>query len=198
MASITFDPAKTTQPQNSFLKSTEGYVQGAFMDDPSSRLYLNGGYLDSALAQPVWPGMAIAEYVPTADANQLGSEIKLATAYTDLTGFNTGNQNYNAIITPGNTVQQLGPNQTVMYFRLGSNARIVVKCSSALVTAAENGLINQQVQWDFTNQELIPYTTGTALNVKVLSLNSTSKVVNYDSGTKLVTWVVGPAAVIQL
>lgn len=198
MATISFNPALTTQPQNSFLLQTEGYVQGAFMDDPSSRMYLAGGSLDSAVAVPVYPGMAIAEYIPVVNSNAVGSTIKLATAYTDLTGFNVGNQNYNAIITPGNTVQQLGPLQTVMYFRLGSNARIVVQCSSALVTAAEAGLINQQVQWDFTNQQLIPYTSGTALNVKVLSLNNNSKIVNYNSGTGAVTWTTGPAAVIQL
>lgn len=198
MSNITFNPALTTSPQNSFLLQTEGYVQGSFMDDPTSRMQLAGGSLDSAVAVPVYPGMAIAEYVPTVNSNATGSVIKLATAYTDLTGFNVGNQNYNAVITPGNTVQQLGPLQTVMYFRLGSGARIVVSCSTALVTAAENGLINQQVQWDFTNQQLIPFTTGTALNVKIISLNSNSKVVNYNSGTGAVTWVAGSAAVIQL
>lgn len=198
MANITFNPSVTSQPQNSFLLQTEGYVQGAFMDDPSSRMYLAGGVLDAAITQPIWPGMAIAEYVPTVNANAQGSDIKLATAYTDLTGFNVGNQNYNAIITPGNNVQQLGAGQTVMYFRLGSNARIVVQCTSALVTAAESGLINQQVQWDFTNQQLIPYTTGTALNVKVLSLNNNSKIVSYNSGTGALTWTTGPAALIQI
>jgi len=198
MATISFNPATTTQPQSSFLLQTEGYVQGAFMDDPSSRLYLNGGSLDSALAQPVWPGMAIAEYIPTVNSNSVGSTIKLATSEADLTGFNVGNQNYNAIITPGNNVQQLGPLQTVMYFRIGSGARIVVQADTALMTAAENGLVTQQVQWDFTNQKLIAYTTGTALPVKVLSFNSNSKIVSYNSGTGAVTWTTGSAAVIQL
>lgn len=195
---ITFNPALTTQPQNSFALQSTGYVQGAFMDDPSSSMWLQSGLLDSAISVPVWPGMAISEYVPTADQNALGSTIKIATAATDITGFNTGNQSYNAIITPGNNVPQLSPLQTVQYFRFGSNARLAVKCSSALVTAAEAGLVNQQVQWDYTNQELIPYTTGTALPVKILSLNSNSKVVDYNSGTGAVTWSVGPAAIIQL
>lgn len=198
MANITFNPQVTSQPQTSFLLQTNGYVQGAFFDDPSSRMYLAGGYLDSGITQPIWPGMAISEYIPTVNTNALGSDIKLATTEADLTGFNVGNQNYNAIITPGNNVQQLGAGQTVMYFRLGSGARIAVQADSALVTAAENGLINQQVQWDFTNQKLIAYTTGTALNVKVLSFNNNSKIVSYNSGTGAVTWTTGAAAIIQL
>jgi hypothetical protein len=194
---ITFNPALTTSPQNSFLLQTGGFVQGAFVDDPSSRMYLAGGVL-GAVTQPIWPGMAISESVPQVNANAGGGSVLLATAEANLTGFNVGNQNYNAIITPGNTVQQLSPGQTVMFFRLGSGARIQVQCSSALVTAAEGGLINQQLAWDFTNQQLIPYVSGTALPVKLLELNSNSKVVSYNSGTGVVSWVAGSAAIIQI
>jgi hypothetical protein len=195
---INFNPVVTSQPQSSFLLQTEGWVQGAFFDDPSTKNWLAGGFIGSSVTVPIWPGMAISESIPSVNSNQLGNEITVASSVATLSGFNVINRNYNAVITPGNNVQQLGPYMTCMYFRLGSNARIAVQCSSALVTDLEGGLTNQQVAWDFTNQLLIPYTTGTALPVKVLGFSSNSKIVSYNSGTGAVTWTTGDAAIIQI
>lgn len=198
MANITFDPSKTTAPQNSFLRTTQGYVQGDFVDDPSVRMELAAGVLDSTVAQPVWGGMAIQELVPLTDEGNLGGTLKLAAGVTTLTGFSVFTQAYNMIIVPGNSVQTATAGMTISYFRLGSGARIKVKCSAELVAAVEGGAINQQIQWDYTNQQLIPYTSGTALPAKILSVNANSKVVSYDSGAGTVSWVAGNAAVILI
>jgi hypothetical protein len=198
MSAITFNPSLTSSPQNSFLLQTQGFVQGAFVDDPSSRLYLAGGTLASSVTVPVFPGMAIQELIPSSDGTGQGDNIALATSVATLSGFNVANQNYNAIQTPGNDVQQLGAGNTVMYFRLGSGARIQVQCTAALVSALEGGQTNQQVAWDFTLQKLVPFVSGTALPVKVLAFNSNSKVVNYVASPVSVTWTTGPAAIIQI
>ncbi|OZA85978.1 MAG: hypothetical protein B7X56_05400 [Burkholderiales bacterium 34-67-9] len=199
MANVSFNPALTTSPANSFLQQTEGYVQGAFFnDDPAIRLSLSSGQLASSVAQPIWGGMAISELVPTVNTNALGNTLELSTAVTNLTGFTVFNQGYNMVIVPGNSVQIATAGMTAMYFRLGSNAQIVVQCSTALVTAVEGGFTNQETLWDFTNQLLIPYTTGTALPVKILRVNNNSKIVSYNSGTGAVSWTTGPAAVIQI
>jgi hypothetical protein len=197
MANISFDPSVTSAPQNSFQRTTTGYVQGAFMDDPSSRMYLSSGVIASSVTQPFWGGMAIQELVPTANENQQGSSIALAADTAAVTGFSVFNQAYNWILTPGNTVPVGGAGMTAMFFRLGSNARIAVQADANLAAAIEGNGINQQVEWDFTNQKLIPYSAN-ALPVKVLSIESNSKIVSYNSGTGAVTWSVGPAAVIQL
>ncbi len=197
MPAISFNPQQTTSPQNSFLLSTEGYVQGAFMDDPSSRMYLSSGVIAASVAQPVWGGMAITENVPA--VNTLGSSLALAANNAGVTGFTVFNQANNGIITPGNNVQQYGAGMTTSYFRTGSNARIAVQCSAALAAELDTGSVIQQVSWDFVNQQLIPYSAGVgALNVKVLSVNANSKIVSYNSSTGAVTWSTGAAAIIQL
>ena len=194
---ITFNPQLTTAPQNSFLLTTEGYVQGAFMDDPSSRMYLTSGQIAASVSQPIWGGMAITENIPA--TNTLGSSLVLAANNAGVTGFTVFNQANNGIITPGNNVQQYGAGMTTSFFRLGSNARVAVQCSSALANALDTGSIAQQVSWDFTNQQLIPYSSSIgALPVKVLSVSSNSKIVSYSSSTGAVTWGVGAAAIIQL
>lgn len=198
MGTISFDPQITTSPSGTFQPSTQGYVQGSFLDDPSARMYLSSGRVDSTVTQPVWGGMTITEGVPAPGDETLGAPLTLATDYTDLTAFTVFNQAANMIITPGNSVQQSDSGMSVSYFRMGSNARIAVKCDPTLAAALDAGNTMQQVQWDFTNQKLIAFTSGTALNARVLSVNTNSRVVNYDSGTGAVTWATGPVAVILI
>ncbi|NDU92425.1 MAG: hypothetical protein G3I10_07425 [Ferrovum sp.] len=193
---LSFNPMQTTQPASSFLLQSDGYVQGAFFDDPSARLWLATGYIAYAVTQPIWGAMAITELVPT--SNQLGNELELATTVANTTAFTVFNQASNMIITPGNTVQQADAGMTVSYFRLGSNARIAVQCDPTLAGTLDGGATNQEVLWDFTNQKLITYTSGTALPVKVLSVNTNSKIVSYNSGTGALTWTTGACAIIQI
>lgn len=198
MGNISFNPNLTSAPQGTFTTSTQGYIQGDFVDDPSIRMELASGILDASINQPVWGGMAIQELVPLTGEGSLGSTLKLATSVATLTGFNVFTQAYNMIIVPGNSVQTATAGMTSNFFRLGSGARIKVQCSPALVAAVEGGAINQQVQWDFANQQLIPFAAGTAAPVKILSVNTNSKVVSFNPGTGAVSWVAGSAAVIQI
>ena len=197
MANISFNPSLTTQPQNSFLLQSQGYVQGDFVDDPSSRMYLNSGVIASSVTQPVWGGMVLEELVPTAGEGALGSDLALAAGYTTATGISVFTQAYNMVIVPGNSVQTATAGMTISYFRFGSGARIRVQCSAALATAVEGNPINTEVSWDFTNQLLVPFST-TALPVKVLSVNANSKIVNYNSGTGAVTYTTGVVAEILI
>ncbi|OYV83434.1 MAG: hypothetical protein B7X04_04315 [Parcubacteria group bacterium 21-54-25] len=198
MATVSFNPSLTTAPQNTFVAQTQGFVQGDFVDDPSSRMYLNSGLIAAAVTQPVWGGLAIQELVPATGEGALGSSLALATNDATTTGFSVFTQGYNMVIVPGNSVQTTSGGGTIPYFRLGSGARIRVKCSASLAAAVDGGQVGQNVSWDFTNDELIPYDGINALNVKILSVNANSKVVAYNSGTGAVTWTTGPAATILL
>lgn len=170
MANISFNPQLTSAPQNSFLLETEGFVQGAFFDDPSARLWLAMGQIDASVTQAIWGGMAITEYVPTSNAQ--GNTLKLATSpASNITAFTVFNQANNMIITPGNTVQQADAGMSMAYFRLGSNARIAVQCDTSLASALDGNATNQQVSWDFNNQVLTAYDASTA-TVSVTSMTN--------------------------
>ncbi|MEK7916633.1 hypothetical protein AAB988_29485 [Burkholderia contaminans] len=197
--SISFNPMLTGSPTGTFRLDTEGYVQGAFMDDPASNPWLASGLIATTVTQPVWGGMAITESVAAPNQNGLGNPLVLAANNAGVTGFTVINRSYNAILTPGNNVPQLSAGMTAMFFRTGSNARIAVQCDATLAANLDNGTIIQQVSWDFTNQKLITYSSGVgALACKVLSVNTNSKIVSYNSGTGALTWTQGPAAIIQI
>ncbi len=180
---VSFNPALTTNFPGTFSVQSQGYVQGTFLDDPAVRFQLAGGFLANSETLPMWGGVGITESVPgvAAQAVALGPSITRATGYSNLTGFSVFTQGNAMIMTPQSRVPTSGSYGAVNFFRFGSNARIVVACSSALAAAVVAGAVNQQVSWDFTNQVLIAFST-TALNVKVLSANvGNSKVVSYVS-----------------
>ncbi|KVR92766.1 hypothetical protein [Burkholderia vietnamiensis] len=197
--SISFNPMVTSSPTGTFRVDTEGYVQGAVMDDPSSNMWLASAIIAASVTGPVWGGMAVTENVAAPNANQLGNSLVLAANNAGVTGFTVINRSYNAILTPGNNVPQLSAGMTAMFFRTGSNARIAVQCDATLAANLDTGAINQQVSWDFTNQKLVAYSSGVgALACKVLSVNTKSKIVSYNSGTGALTWTEGAAAIIQI
>lgn len=197
--SISINPSLTVAPPSSFLAQTQGYVQGLALADPVANQWLATAAIDSSVTQPLWGGIAVTENVSVPGSGQAGNSLVLASTQGNVTGFTVFNRGYNMITTPGNTVQTASAGMSMPFFRLGSKIRIPVKCSSALITAIESNPTNTQVQWDFTNQQLIPFASGTALPVSVVGLDTNSKTVSYNSGTGAVTWVSpGNVAIIQL
>lgn len=199
--SITINPAATTSASNSFLLETQGYVQGLSLDDPIARQWLVGGTVASTVAQPVWGGMAVSELLAAPGASGTGNSVAIATTAADICGFTVFDRAFNMLITPsGNSAPVAAAGSSVAYYRLGSNARIPVLCTAALITALEGNPSNTTVLWDPVNQQLVPSGTsgGLALDVRVVALNSNSKVVAYDSATQTATWTTGSVAVIQL
>lgn len=198
---VSFNPQLTTSPSVSFLPSTEGYVQGSFLDDTTSRMYLSAAQIASSVTQPVWGAMAITEGtgLDSSVGGTVGGGLTLATNAATTTGFTVFNQANNGVIVPGNSVQQYVAGMTISFFRLGSNARIAVQLDPTILSSLDAGAVNQQVSWDYTNQKLVAFNaTPGALPCKVLSVNSNSKIVNYKSGTGALTWTTGAVAIIQI
>lgn len=191
---------KQTSPQNSFLLQTQGYVQGAMLADPVAQQWITTGLVDASATQALWPGLPVTETNPgdTAGANVGGSTVDVATAIANITSFTIANQAYNGIITNSNDVPMFAPGMSVSLVRLGSNARIVVPVDSTAVNALLRVAINTQVAWDFANNALTTFSSGTALPAKLLELNTNSKVISYNSSTGFATWSTGTVAVIQI
>lgn len=193
---IYFDPMATLTALDSFVADTQGYVQGTVLDDPAVRFQLESGQIAASVTQPVWGGLPITLTVPASP--ELGSAITLSTAYANIDGWSVFNQAHNMVLTPGNNVPQAVAGMTANLFRIGTLARIVVKCDPTLINTLAGGAANQQVSWDFTNNQLIAFST-TALPVVVEAVSTTSKTVTYNSGTGALTWSnSGSVAVIRI
>ncbi len=201
---INFNPMATLSGSaNSFQLESQGYMQGAFMDDPVARMWVLPGKVSTSNAYPLWGGIPIQENVPTVGTHTSGtreSDILVPSAANDVTGWTFFNRAHNMIIAPGQPVPLSGPGMSVAYARNGSNLRIPVPIDSSLVASLEDQSITTQVSWDFTTQMLVAYASGTnePLPIKILKIAENSKIVSFDSTNNSVSWTYGYAALIQI
>ncbi len=191
-ANISFNPLLTTNGAGSFNVQSMGYIQGQAMDDPATRYRLAGGVLAAAETIPLWGGVGISETTSPVSGGPPGGEtggnITRATTQTaaatgQLTGFSVFDQDHSMINTPQSPVPLAASGMNVNFYRLGSNARIVVAIDDSLVDL-EGKVITQQVSWDFVNQRLVPY-VGT-LTISSGTYNSTTGVVTLTMSAPIV------------
>lgn len=163
-------PLATTVGQGLFNASANGLVQGTAYPDPATRWALRQGILAAAETLPMLGGVALYATIPqplslspARPTSTLGTPVGRATGITGsfpLAGFSVFDQNYAMVNFPGNPVPIIGSGGGVFWYRMGSGARIAVACSPNLVNI-EGSPIGTQVAWDFTNQQLEPYTSTT-------------------------------------
>jgi hypothetical protein len=207
---ISFNPYGTSQPQNTFLNPTQGYVQGLVFDDPTARLELVGGTLASTESIVMWGGRPLTEQINVTAAGAsdgTGPVFASATGAGNTTGWSVFTQASSMVLVQGGAFPPVSATGNyVAAFRYGSNARIVVACDPALVTTITGGgnsILSQALYWDVTNYRITLTTTGgnyaLPTTTKLLSTNSTnSKIITYSSVTAQASWVTGTAAVIQI
>ena len=160
---ISINPALTSNALGSFNVTVTGLIQGTAYPDPETRYALSAGTLLSSETIPMFGGVAIFEQVPGAAGGVsaiLGSPVGRSTTVTGgskpITAFAVFDQGYGAINSPQSPVQQVASGGQVMYYRLGTKARIAVAADPSLISL-RGGLVNANVSWDFVNQQLIPY-----------------------------------------
>jgi hypothetical protein len=204
--SISLNPYSTNQPANTFPLTTQGYVQGAPMDDPTSRLWLSGGSLKETETLPMWGGVPIFEYINVEGSpisGGPGPQVGRATSQATVTGWSTNLQINSMVITPGNSVPLAAIGNSVGYFRLTTNVRLAVAIDPALVTTISGSpaLINAEaLYWDVTNYRITTTTTGgnfaLPTSTRLLGINTNSKIVTYASS--VASWSAGSAAIILI
>jgi hypothetical protein len=194
----------TTTNTASFLLDTQGYVQGQVFDDPVSRLWLANGTVVSNSSIPIWGGLPITEQINVTGsaAEGLGPVVALATSQTNCTGFTTFLQQAHMVISPGSPAPTVGPYNSVGFFRLTTNQRVVVACDPALVSSisgAGDAINSQALYWDTTNYRITLTTSSNwalPTAIRLLSVNSNSKIITYSSSTA--SWTTGAAAVLLI
>lgn len=177
--SVSVNPLITTNAAGSFNASSTGLIQGTAQADPASRFQLAGGILASTETLAMWGGVGIAEAIPTAPqttgfATELGSIITRATTLTvgaagQLMGFSVFDQNHAGITTPQSPVPLTPSGGEVNYYRFGCGIRVSLAIDPTLVSL-QTGSVQQNISWDFTNQQLCQ--GQAAFNANVLTAQS--------------------------
>ncbi len=180
VASITYNPNITTVSAGLFNIQSGGLTQGTAFPDPAIRFKLAAGLLATTETLPMWGGVGIYTDVPGISGGPsatLGPIVGRATSISNLLAFSVFDQAYGMINTPQSPVPLAASGMQVMYYRLGSGARIAVAAAPAL-SAYAGDLTNIQVSWDFVNQQLIPYIASyNSASVSSATYNSTTGII---------------------
>lgn len=191
MGSISINPMKTTNAKGSFGIESNGLYQGVALDDPANRFNLAAGFVSTKETGVLFGGQPILEKIVGTNTNPMGTEISKAAKAADVCGFTVFNQAHNGLSSPQSPVPQYASGMSVSFYRIGSNMRVPLKASAAVVALGTNGApTNTKLAWDFTNQELIVATgDDDALPIKLLAIQAgNSKTVEYDAETGFATW----------
>lgn len=184
VATVQGYPTATSVGSGLFTTTAEGLVQGTAYPDPADRYNLRPGILSQNETLPMYGGVGLYALVPSVvslsparPSYAMGAQVGRATGITGtlpLQGFSVFDQNYAAVNFPSNQVPITPSGGGVFYYRLLSGARIALACSPNLVNL--RGLtVNTPLAWDFTNQQLEPYSSTTL-----------SALTSYTSGTGVV------------
>ena len=193
MVAKTAFPSATTVASGMFSDpSTYGLVQGSAYPDPATRWALRTGILSQSETDPMYGGVLLYALVPGGAGSPLvalGSQVGRATNITgegaeaNAVGFSVFDQAYGMVQTPGNTPPLAGSGDQVMWYPLGSRARIVVAADPSLLSLQASGSIGSNAQallagssyqcgWDLTNQLLIPASSAPSINVTSAAYDS--------------------------
>lgn len=169
---ISFNPWLTTNAENSFSLQTIGATQGFIFDDPViNPTQISTAIVGSGNTAPLtggWP-LQVQLYTSSASREAMNKSALLATTNAEITAFSTFTYAENGIVVPGSDNAPLyGVGGTLNFLNFGTNARLVVQATPALMNSLTNGTpVNTQVSWNFTSNMLDVYnsTTG-ALPIK--------------------------------
>lgn len=195
MTALNGFPFATTAGQGLFNgASSNGYIQGQAFADPATRNALRAGVVSGSETVPMWGGIAVNALIAPVTAggtsNVLGQSLARSTSLSTLVGFTVFDQAYNMLNSPGSPVPTAGSGQSINYYPLGSRARVALACSSNLVDLYGHA-INSQVSWDFTNNQLIPYSgayTQTAISAASWAATGGGRI-DFTVGADLTTYI---------
>jgi hypothetical protein len=183
---IAINPHVTTTMVGAVRRNNQGLIQGNIDHTLFIQGMLENGtlYVDPNVAIDLQPLVVAGSPLVTFTRNDIvGIKTQLARkAITGdtaevITGFSTsfgaGNSEYlGAPLAAGNSEHAPAfiPGGNITFLRFGSKARINVRINNALAASLAAGNIpeNTPLKWDFVNEELATWTTGTdAANLKL-------------------------------
>ena len=169
-ATIAFNPWLCTNAENSFSLDTTGITQGFVVDDPVlNTTQIAPALVSSSNSAPLIGGWPVGiSFVASGGRTSMQKSALLATSNSAINGFTTTTYAENGLIVPGSdAVPQYLVGGTCNYIRLGSNIRLSVQASQALLDALYGGSYTSEISWNFTTNMADVYSSTTgALPIK--------------------------------
>lgn len=188
--SITLNPLPTTSASNSFGDSTLGYTAGTLWPNAAARNFLRTGFVASSVTGLIYGGVGITTTTQASAAPMLGPTLTLATSSSNLTGFAVWDQSAAGIQTPQSAVPLFTPGMSISFVEFGMGQCIALPMSATNAANLLGVANNTQLTWDYTNQVLLPYSSGAIPGPSTLS----AKIMDVQIGNSIIVTPNSPAS----
>jgi len=182
---ITLNPLPTTFASGTFNDSTIGYVAGTLFPNASTRNLIRTGYVASSVTGLMYGGVGVSVATQAAASPMLGPQLTIATAIANLGGFLVWDQSAAPVQTPQSNVPLASPGMGFSFAEFGLGHVIALPMSAANAANLLNVSDITQLTWDYTNQVLLPFTSGQIPGPSALP----AKIIDVQIGN---SWVVTP------
>ena len=197
---VSIDPFATTGAGNLALTHTEGLFQGQVVENPYTTAGLEAGEVDSSETYPLYAGLPVSLGLDLVGKGPRVRKSVVGNVAAGIMGW-TVSQRAGAMgfKTPSSPVPLYPQKGSVNFYPTGSKARIAVQIDNTLAAALANTDFNTTpVRWDFTNDKLVVWTSGTdaanlqltqirVISIAVAGVKNTMAIA-YATGTGLATW----------
>ncbi|CAB4132085.1 hypothetical protein UFOVP136_34 [uncultured Caudovirales phage] len=199
---LTLDPMATNAAGDLARIQSDGLFQGQVLVNPYTNAGLDAGIIASTETYPLYAGLPVSLGIDTLDAKR-GNVVRKSVVGGVAAGIQGFTVSQNAGVmgfqTPTSPVPLFPQGSSINFYPLGSKARIVVQIDNTLAATFDGTiLINTPVRWDFTNDKLVAWVSGTdAANLQItgiriiqvaLATTSQNRAIAYNTGTGLATW----------
>lgn len=188
--SITLNPLVTTAASGTFGTNSLGYVAGSLYPNAAARNFIRTGFVASSVTGLIYGGVGVTATTPATSGGLLAPTLTLATASTNLSGFAVWDQSAAGIQTPQSAVPLFSAGMSISFVEFGMGACIALPMSAANAANLLNVAENTQLTWDYTNQVLLPYSSGAIAGPSTLG----AKIIDVQIGNSWIVTVNSPSS----
>jgi hypothetical protein len=183
--SIALNPLQTTFASGTFNVNTVAYTAGSLYPNASTRNLIRTGFVASSVTGLMYGGVGVTVSTQAAASPMLGPQLSIATAIGNLSGFLVWDQSAAPVQTPQSNVALASPGMGFSFVEFGLGHCIALPMSAANAANLLNVADTTQLTWDYTNQVLLPFTSGQIPGPSSLP----AKIIDVQIGN---SWVVTP------
>ena len=197
---VSINPLATTSAGNLALTHTEGLVQGQALENPYTTAALQAGVVYASETYPLYAGLPVSLGIDVDGKGALVKKSVVGNVAAGIMGFTTSQRaGAMGFKTPSSPVPLYPQGGSVNFYPIGSKAWVVVQIDNTLAATLDGSdFITTPVRWDFTNDKLVEWVSGTdaatlqltAIRVVSVAVAGTKNnlAIAYNTGTGLATW----------
>lgn len=200
--SLVLDPLATTGGGDLAFIHSDGLMQGQVMENPYTSAGLESGVIATTETYPLYAGLPISLGLAANKKGRVVTKSVVGNVAAGIHGWTVSQRSgLLGFKTPSSPATLFPQGGSINFYRNGSKAEIVVQIDNTLAATLDGtDFITTPVMWDWTNDKLVAWTSGTdaanlqltgirVVAVAVAGSGFNNRAISYSTVTGLATYV---------